>query len=239
MILNHARFAACLTFCACTCGRVESPSPNAGEDPDTVSAAGADTAAPRPADANASESFSYDCDREYRFVAQVLAVDEAVRLILPDTTVTLPRVVSASGAKYGEGPYTYWSKGDEASIETPAASFTGCLSDEGGPGWREAKARGVRFRAIGQEPGWILDIRGDGGIDVQADYGETVFSLPPSEPVAGPGGRTVYRVEGEAHRVMIVIADMPCRDAMSGWPYESTVSMILDGREYRGCGRWL
>ena len=239
MILNHARFAACLTFCVSTCGRVESPSPNAGEDPDTVSAAGADTATPRPADATVSESFSYDCDREYRFVAQVLSPDEAVRLILPDTTVTLPRRISASGANYHEGPYTYWSKGDEASIETPGASFTRCLSDEGGPDWRGAKARGVRFRAIGQEPGWILDIRGDGGIDVQADYGETVFSLPPSDPVSGPGGRTVYRVEDEAHRVMIVIADMPCRDAMSGWPYESTVSMVLDGREYRGCGRWL
>ena len=113
-------------------------------------------------------------------------------------------------------------------------------SDHGGPGWRDAKARGVQFRAVGQEPGWILDVREDGGIDIEADYGEAVYHLAPVDPEVDPGaGRTVYRVETEAHRATIVIDDEPCRDVMSGWPYEATVSMTLDGREYRGCGRRL
>jgi putative lipoprotein len=185
-------------------------------------------------------SFSYGCDGEYRFVATIEDGGESVRLILPDTTVTLPHVVSASGAKYGEGPYVYWSQAGEARLETPEQTFTGCVSDDGGPAWREAKARGVRFRAVGQEPGWMLDIREDGAIDIEADYGEAEYHLPSAEPEVDPGaGRTVYRIETEAHRATIVIEDEPCRDGMSGWPYEKTVSMTLDGRELRGCGRGL
>ncbi len=184
-------------------------------------------------------SLSYDCDREYRFVAQIQPGGEAVRLILPDTTVELPHVTSASGAKYGDGGFTYWSKGDEATIETPERSLTGCVSDEGGPGWAEAKERGVDFRAIGQEPGWLLDIHEGDSIAVTTDYGQAHYRFPPVEPEADPGaGRTLYRIETEAHQVKIVLEDEPCRDSMSGWPYEATVSMILNGREFDGCGRW-
>lgn len=185
-------------------------------------------------------SFSYGCGREYRFVATMENGGQSVRLLLPDTSVTLAHVVSASGARYGEGPYAFWSHGEEAQLETPGQTFTGCLSDEGGPAWQEAKVSGVLFRAIGQEPGWLVNVQADGRIDVQTGYGEAVYHLPPVEPeVDGGSGRTVYRVETEAHRATIVIEDEPCRDAMSGWPYEATVSMDLDGREYRGCGRWL
>jgi putative lipoprotein len=184
--------------------------------------------------------YSYGCADEYRFVAQIPEGGDFVRLLLPDTTVTLPHVVSASGARFSDGMFTYWSNDDEALLDMPGRSFTGCISDEGGPGWRNAKARGVRFRAVGQEPGWILDVQADGRIDVEADYGESVYHFPPVEPEVDAGaGRTVHRIQTEAHRATIVIEDEPCRDSMSGWPYEATVTFTLDGREYLGCGRWL
>ncbi|MGH7543809.1 MAG: MliC family protein [Gemmatimonadota bacterium] len=241
MIMKHARLAAGLTVCVIACGRAESPSPNEGEGaPDTVSAAGADTGTARPADAIDTESFSYGCGGEYRFVAQMENDGESVRLLLPDTTLTLPRVVSASGARYGAGPFVYWSQGEEARLETRRETFTDCVSDGGGPAWREAQAHGIRFRAVGQEPGWLLDLQADGRIDIEADYGETVYRFPPVDPETDAGvGRTVYRIETEIHRATILIEDEPCRDVMSGWPFEATVRMDLDGREYRGCGRWL
>ncbi|MGH7549551.1 MAG: MliC family protein [Gemmatimonadota bacterium] len=185
-------------------------------------------------------SFSYGCGDEYRFVAQMMNSDDSVRLLLPDTTLMLPHVVSASGARFSEGEYTYWSKGDEARLEIPGRSFTGCVSDEGGTGWQEAQARGVDFRAIRQEPGWILDIHEGDSITVLADYGESRYRFPSVEPLVDrDAGQTVFRVDAEVHRTTIVIEDEPCRDAMSGWPYEATVSMTVDGREYQGCGRWL
>ena len=243
------RFLGSATAClatitlASTCGRETDPGGSGGAAEaasDSAAAAAVDTAMSAASNGMGRSSFSYGCGGEYRFVATMEHGRESVRLLLPDTTVTLPHVLSASGARYGEGPYVYWSQGEEARLETPERTFTGCVSDEGGPAWREAKAQGIRFRALGQEPGWILDVREDGAIDVEADYGEAVYHLPPADPEVDPGtGRTTYRIETEAHRATIVIDEEPCRDAMSGWPYETTVSLTLDGREYRGCGRRL
>jgi putative lipoprotein len=236
---------ACLATIALasSCGRETDPGGSGRTSEttfDTAAAAAVDTAMSAASIGMGRSSFSYGCGDEYRFVATMEDGGESVRLLLPDTTVNLPHVMSASGARYGEGPYVYWSQGEEAGLDTPERTFTGCVSDEGGPAWREAKARGVRFRALGQEPGWILDVREDGAIDVEADYGEAVYHLPPADPAVDPGaGRTIYHIETEAHRATIVIDDEPCRDAMSGWPYETTVSLTLDGREYRGCGRRL
>lgn len=239
--LGRATASLATIALASTCGRETDPGGSGGTPetvPDSTAASSVDTTV--AAAGTGPTSFSYGCGDEVRFVATMEEGGRSVRLLLPDTTVTLPHVVSASGAKYGEGPFVYWSRGEEALLETPEGTFTGCISDEGGPAWREAKARGVRFRALGQEPGWILDVREDGGIDVEADYGEAVYHFPPADPeVDASAGRTVYRLETEAHRVTIVIDDEPCRDAMSGWPYETTVSMTLDNREYRGCGRRL
>ncbi|HKY60214.1 MAG TPA: hypothetical protein VJP59_04305 [Gemmatimonadota bacterium] len=185
-------------------------------------------------------SFNYGCDREFRFVARVDPGGGSVRLVLPDTTISLPRMVSGSDTTFSDGTFTYRAKGDEASIETPGASFTGCVSDEGGPGWRDAAGRGVDFRAVGQEPGWVLDIHDGDSIALTTDYGQAHFVFPPVRPEVYTGaGRTVYRIETEAHRATIVVLDEPCRDSMSGWPYETTVSMILDDREFDGCGRQL
>ncbi|MGH7564815.1 MAG: MliC family protein [Gemmatimonadota bacterium] len=226
---------------ACTRGTDPDTSRGTAEtasDPDAVTST--DTATPSGTAGTRPSSVSYGCSDEYRFVAQMMDGGDSVRLLLPDTTLTLPHVVSASGARFSEGGYAYWSKGNEALLETPRRSFAGCVSDGGGAPWQEAKSRGARFRAVGQEPFWNLVMEADGEVVIEADLGETHYYLPPTEPeVDGGIGRTVYRYETEAHRASIVIEDDPCRDAMSGWPYEATVSMTLDGREYRGCGRWL
>jgi membrane-bound inhibitor of C-type lysozyme len=42
---------------------------------------------------------------------------DTVTVTLPDGTVTLPRAVSASGARYSDGTTTFWNKGDEALVE--------------------------------------------------------------------------------------------------------------------------
>lgn len=235
---------ACLTTIALasTCGR-ETDRGGSGRTTETASdsaaAAAIDTATNAASTGTGPSSFSYGCGGEVRFVATMEKGGESVRLLLPDTTVTLPRVVSASGARYGEGPYIYWSHGEGARLETPEQTFTACVSDEGGAGWGEAKVRGVRFRAVGQEPFWNLEIEADGAITIEEPVNENRYRFPPADPGAeGEDGRTVYRLETEAHSATIVIEDEPCRDVMSGWPYEETVSITLDGRELDGCGRW-
>lgn len=40
-----------------------------------------------------------------------------VSFIMDGTPLTLPQTVSASGARYSNGTYTFWSKGNSAFIE--------------------------------------------------------------------------------------------------------------------------
>jgi membrane-bound inhibitor of C-type lysozyme len=42
---------------------------------------------------------------------------DTVTVALPDGTVTLPRAVSGSGARYSDGTTTFWNNGDEALVE--------------------------------------------------------------------------------------------------------------------------
>ena len=51
------------------------------------------------------------------------------------------------------------------------------------------------------------------------------------------GRVATYRVQTNEHELIIVLQGKRCRDSMSGEPLETTVTVILDDKEYRGCGR--
>jgi uncharacterized membrane protein len=106
--------------------------------------------------------------------------------------------------------------------------------------WQQAEARGVTFRAIGQEPGWSLEIQPARGIFVTADYGQVRVHTPLPEPQRSDDGATeVYAVQTEAHSLVLTIRRTPCSDIMSGETFETTVELVLDGQTLHGCGRHL
>ena len=104
--------------------------------------------------------------------------------------------------------------------------------------WDEAQRRGVEFRAIGQEPGWMLEIDHEKSIYLLADYGEKKVTMPVAAP-RDSAGVTIYDAKTEAHRLTVRIQTIVCHDTMSGEEMTHTVTVILDGTEYRGCGRSL
>jgi hypothetical protein len=93
------------------------------------------------------------------------------------------------------------------------------------------------FRAVGQEPGWLLEIRNASEIRLITDYGAdtAITPVPPAETDSTTGARTYHAVT-EAHDLQVLIQPSACTDAMSGEPYETTVTVTLDGRAYHGCG---
>lgn len=105
------------------------------------------------------------------------------------------------------------------------------------PPWDGARAAGVDFRAVGQEPGWIIDIYTQDRIVALLDYGETLIQLPRPEPTHPAEGATRYETQGGGHTLSLTIRRAPCEDAMSGEPYPSTVEVVVDGRTLQGCGR--
>ncbi len=226
-VVNALLLSALLAACA---GQTASSSQNGMPSDSTAAAARADSAQAR--------TYAYACDDGFRFTARVAS--EAAWVHLPDTTARLPHVAAASGAKYEGAGLTYWSKGDSALVETPRGSHTGCAIDRRESIWADAALRGADFRAVGQEPGWHLEIARGDSITLVADYGERRVVTPAPEPhVDRQAGRTTYRAETEAHVLTVEIIEESCRDVMSGERFEATVAVTLDGQTYRGCGRAL
>ena len=104
--------------------------------------------------------------------------------------------------------------------------------------WHRAKLRGVAFRAIGQEPGWLLEITNGTGILLVTDYGQNRSSYPYVEPVVYQEERRTKFVL-ESYGVTVEIRAQRCTDVMSGEEFEVSVSIIMTDRRQEGCGRAL
>ncbi len=217
------RAAAALSLLACPASRpAERPE---RPTPDTA------TAAPRPAGTTV-----YACPDSVRF--SIRPVGDSVVLSLPERTVTLPRVEAASGAKYAAGGMVFWPKGEEASLEAGGVSHVGCRGRAAGDPWEEAALMGVEFRAVGQEPGWALDLAEGRWIRYVGDYGATrVYAASPRQARGTPEGTVVFDAEPEGRALRVEIRQAPCRDVMSGQSFTHVVTVRLDSSTVEGCGR--
>lgn len=104
--------------------------------------------------------------------------------------------------------------------------------------WHKAKLRGVSFRAVGQEPGWLLEITTGEEFLLVTDYGGSRVSLPYVEPlVYQEQRRTEYILEDQ--QTVIEIRGDPCRDTMSGEEFAVSVTITRPDGALNGCGRAL
>ncbi len=104
--------------------------------------------------------------------------------------------------------------------------------------WHRAKLRGVAFRAIGQEPGWLLEITNGEEILLITDYGQNRNSYPYVEPIVNEEERRTHFVL-ESFGVTVEIRGEHCTDVMSGEEFEVSVTIIMKERRLEGCGRAL
>lgn len=190
--------------------------------------------APRP-DAG---TFVYRCADGVRFSGRFRGDSVFVRI---DTTSSaLGRIASASGARYAGRGYELWSYGSEARLETPVGSHSECVGEAAGTTWDEARLLGFDFRAIGQEPGWLLEIDFDGMLHLATDYAQTHYYV--ATPASAPGDAAdtaVLSARSDGVPIIITIASRPCEDVMSGEPFPRTVTVRVGEDELSGCGRYL
>ena len=104
--------------------------------------------------------------------------------------------------------------------------------------WHKAKLRGVAFRAIGQEPGWLLEITNGEEILLVTDYGSMRTSMPYVEPVVHQEERRTQYVL-EAYGTTVEIRGEPCTDVMSGESFAVSVTIFQTDSTLNGCGRAL
>jgi heat shock protein HslJ/uncharacterized membrane protein len=98
-------------------------------------------------------------------------------------------------------------------------------------------ARDRDFRAVGQEPGWQLEMRMGSEMRFTYDYGRESAVTPAAPAVLDPQtGTRSFHARAEANDLRVEIVPVKCEDAMSGKPYPATVVVTLNDRSFRGCG---
>lgn len=197
---------------------------------------GSDSAAPVSADSHpVGKTLVYECTG-YEFIARTGPGEMAVWL--EDRYLILSRQYSASGEKYIEGDVTFWSKDEEATLIVDHQKFGDCQLAPHRVPWEDARRRGVDFRAVGNEPGWYLEIQHDHHILFVADYGvnRALFSSPSLSTV---GGLTIYSASTDKKELRVEILDELCTDTMKGDTFASQVTVYLGDRILKGCGNSL
>jgi putative lipoprotein len=217
MTLAAPMTGAVLTACSGT------PSPShAGADP-----------------ASESATWVYTCRDGFRFSAR-LRGDSAI-IGRWEGSATLARVAPGSGARYESQGITFRAGGDpadEASLETGTQRYADCRGIRAGTPWEEAALLGIEFRAIGQEPGWVLDLDEDRRLRFIGDYGERRVLARAPDPVRDPSsGMVTYAARTGSDTLVVAVREVPCEDVMSGEAYSHQVTVRVGSRQFDGCGR--
>lgn len=72
---------------------------------------------------------TFVCPGGTELLATFYADDDRMRLRVNGQEYDLPRQISASGARYGEGQVVFWNKGREALLQrSDGPSYVGCVA---------------------------------------------------------------------------------------------------------------
>lgn len=228
------------------CGRSERPTePPQQVNPPTAALDATDDQAPPPGlealiesgtaiGSFSFEAYAYDCEG---LRIAVRPGDGELTLLLPDGEFVLPQVEAASGARYTDGEHGFWGKGVDSGRLTLDGEDRECELDRRETPWVDARARGAAFRGVGQEPGWHIEIHPERIVMVY-QYGERRVVVPNGGVIVDPDHpRRRWQATTEAHELSMMVEDRGCTDVMSGESYPASVAVVLDGRNYTGCGR--
>ena len=186
-------------------------------------------------------AWAWACDDGGTVVTRLEPDPPAVKLRLDGRSVRLPQQVAASGVRYADDTLQWWEKGSHAMLQRqPGAAVVNCSENRPQSLMEDARARGITFRGLGNEPGWLLEIGPAQRVRLDYRYGEInlVFdALPPRTDAAT--GQVVHEGRLRGHRVRFTIERQPCRDDMSGEAFPATVRLEVDGRATLGCGQSL
>ena len=208
------------------CGRKSEPLPEAS--------------GPTPSTRGESDPVTcvFESDSDLEFVARFQG--QKAWVFLPAGTLVLDQVPAASGSRYSDGTLTLWTQGEEATLIRADQPDVNLRNNRNRAVWEHAKLNGVEFRAVGNEPGWVLEIWGYGRVLFVGDYGQTQYEFElPAPEIDKEARRTIYECAGREHELTIVITGTPCQDTMADQEYESTVMLTLNGKNFYGCGRAL
>jgi heat shock protein HslJ/membrane-bound inhibitor of C-type lysozyme len=158
--------------------------------------------------------------------ASVVFDADGAWLVAAGSGVALKPVVSGSGARYeapGDSGTWLWNKGASTMVSLRGEPWPECRTAAEPP-----------FRAVGQEPGWRLDIDG-AAARLTLGMGADVIGATLPEARITRSTRS-YKAESSAGPMTVVITEQRCADSMSGMPHPAVVQVGVRGQVFKGCG---
>ena len=190
----------------------------------------------------AARQLSTSEETTYVFVCEdypaytVRTTETAAWVFLPEGTLQLPIMPVEQGVKFSDASFELLIDGEQARFGKPDGTCLTCQNDRYRAVWEHAKLNGADFRAVGNEPGWHLEIREGNTLVLIADYGASRFEQPLPEPTVEPDAR---RTRWDTGELILEVMGRPCLDSMSGERFESQVVVTWGERILKGCGRAL
>lgn len=106
--------------------------------------------------------------------------------------------------------------------------------------WKKAEQEGVNFRAVGNEPGWLVEIKEDKKVRFINDYGDLEIKAPVDDLWVGPADEDkIYYVENDVIQFQVIIMKKNYQDTMSGEKFPYQVRIVFPNKSYVGGGRLL
>lgn len=184
------------------------------------------------------ETFVFECPNKESYT--VRSADNSASLFLPMGFVSLPRVQSTSGMKYSDGTTTVWLRGTQAILNVGGKPLGACINNPRSAAWEKARLDGVNFRAVGNHPGWYLEITDNRSIVVGMDKEKKRYEFPFVAPkLSAADAKAVYETKKDSWKLVVVTTGQECRDLATGKLYNRTVTLKLNSKSYAGCGKEL
>jgi putative lipoprotein len=179
-------------------------------------------------------AYFWECDNDVTLVMQNLLEEESIGLEMHGATRKLPQVVAASGVRYSDGDFTFWTKGETATFQRGTGPEVACREVRARSLVEDARARGILFRGIGNEPGWTVEVGPNDRLQLVTDYGEKRLEFA-GATVANDDGTMVYAARAGDDAIKVSVKQEACVDDMAGTNFDHRMVVEYGGKTLRGC----
>jgi putative lipoprotein len=241
--LRLAAFACFALLATTACQRKEppatgaevAPSPDAAPDTRSPAPAGAAPATTDTVPAGALRAHVWQCQDGQKLVMRNLFRERAIAIDFHDGTRRLEQTISGSGARYADSVVVFWTKGSAATLERQGTAAVSCEERRAESLREDARLRGVVYRALGNEPGWILEAGPAAQLSLTTNWGEDRHDFDQAAQAALADGTIVYTAQNTSGSIKATLKPERCVDD-GEVEFDHVATVEFAGQTLRGCG---
>jgi putative lipoprotein len=99
----------------------------------------------------------------------------------------------------------------------------------------DARVRGVVYRGLGNEPGWVLEVGPASRLSWTTNFGQDRYDFEQAQSANAPDGTSVYTAQKDEVTLKATVKAERCVDD-GEVEFDHVVTVESGGRTFRGCG---